>query len=184
MPQVDLFKKESIPAPILELVEAAPMPGLDQHPQCSTTRTAVEQVLRGHSGPGPSLQGTLVESALWLLAGELERSHRVSQSIESAEGSFWHGIMHRREGDFGNSKYWFRRVGRHPVHGELVHAIQSRQNELTSGDLPIDHLLEATSAASHLVDLCESAMHENSSWQPDLEKICWWEWQLLFAFCV
>ncbi len=40
---------------------------------------------------------------------------RVSQSISDAPGSFWHGIMHRREGDFGNSHYWFRRAGAHPA---------------------------------------------------------------------
>ena len=54
-------------------------------------------------------------AGLWLLANGLEQSHQISQSIETPTGSFWHGIMHRREGDFGNSKYWFRRVGRHAV---------------------------------------------------------------------
>ena len=28
---------------------------------------------------------------------------------------YWHGIMHRREGDFSNSHYWFRKVGNHPA---------------------------------------------------------------------
>jgi hypothetical protein len=54
-------------------------------------------------------------AALWLYVDELDRSHVISQGIDDATGSFWHGIMHRREGDFGNSHYWFNRVGRHPA---------------------------------------------------------------------
>lgn len=49
----------------------------------------------------------------------LEESHRFAQSIEGRgrlhDGDYWHAIMHRREPDFSNSKYWFRRVGAHPV---------------------------------------------------------------------
>lgn len=54
-------------------------------------------------------------AGLWLYVDELGRSHTISQGIQDATGSFWHGIMHRREGDFGNSHYWFNRVGKHPA---------------------------------------------------------------------
>ncbi|MCC9603098.1 hypothetical protein LOC67_21320 [Stieleria sp. JC731] len=54
-------------------------------------------------------------SALWLVAGDIHRSHSISQDLPSRDGSFLHGIMHRREGDFGNSKYWFRKIGQHPA---------------------------------------------------------------------
>lgn len=55
-------------------------------------------------------------AGLWLFVDELDRSHKVSQSDESDPTlSYWHGIMHRREGDFSNSHYWFRRVGNHPA---------------------------------------------------------------------
>ncbi len=56
-----------------------------------------------------------LSAGLWLYVDELERSHRISQNLSGSTGAFWHGIMHRREGDFGNSHYWFRRVGRHPA---------------------------------------------------------------------
>ena len=52
-------------------------------------------------------------AAVWLLHDELDQSHRISQDVDTPTGSFWHGIMHRREGDFSNSKYWFARIGRH-----------------------------------------------------------------------
>jgi hypothetical protein len=54
-------------------------------------------------------------AGLWLYIDALEPSHRVSQSIDTPTGAFWHAIMHRREGDFSNAKYWYRRAGSHPV---------------------------------------------------------------------
>ena len=50
-------------------------------------------------------------AGLWLLHGFLDESHEISQSLKTSEGSFWHGIMHRIERDFWNSKYWYRQVG-------------------------------------------------------------------------
>ncbi|MBI5092167.1 MAG: hypothetical protein HZB26_06930 [Candidatus Hydrogenedentes bacterium] len=71
----------------------------------------VEAVLRA-----PALAGCEpLAAALWLYVDDLARSHKVSQGIETPTGSYWHGIMHRREGDFGNSHYWFHRVGAHPA---------------------------------------------------------------------
>ncbi|MFG0248016.1 MAG: hypothetical protein ACF8OB_03945 [Phycisphaeraceae bacterium JB051] len=59
-------------------------------------------------------------SALWLYVDELDLSHTISQNLKDADGSYWHGIMHRREGDFGNSHYWFHNVGRHhPVYDQI-----------------------------------------------------------------
>lgn len=67
---------------------------------------------------------TAVLAGLWLLHGDADASHRCSQSIEDEGrhrcGNFWHAIMHRQEPDYGNSKYWFRRVGQHPIFPELA----------------------------------------------------------------
>lgn len=56
-----------------------------------------------------------LKAGLLLWNDDLDASHRLSQQIESPTGSYWHAIMHRREGDYWNSKYWFRRVGAHPA---------------------------------------------------------------------
>ncbi|MCA9254219.1 MAG: hypothetical protein KDA33_01220 [Phycisphaerales bacterium] len=54
-------------------------------------------------------------AALWLYVDELDKSHAISQGIDTPTGAFLHGIMHRRERDFRNSHDWFRRAGRHPA---------------------------------------------------------------------
>ncbi|MEL7338604.1 MAG: hypothetical protein AAFN70_20620 [Planctomycetota bacterium] len=96
-------------------IRKAPKPSLGE----DKTWPAFEPMLTG--GIGDHLIGIAasrqmeVLSGLWLVAGDIHRSHTISQDLGSAEGSFLHGIMHRREGDFGNAKYWFRRVGDHPV---------------------------------------------------------------------
>jgi hypothetical protein len=57
-------------------------------------------------------------AGLWLYFDDLDRAHRIVQEIDTSGGSFWHAIMHRREGDFGNSKYWYARCREHPaLHG-------------------------------------------------------------------
>lgn len=55
-------------------------------------------------------------AGLHLRNDSLDASHSYAQEIEhDATGAYWHGIMHRMEGDFFNSKYWFRLAGRHPA---------------------------------------------------------------------
>jgi hypothetical protein len=58
-----------------------------------------------------------VLAGLWLYLDELDRAHRIVQDVASPSGSFWHAIVHRREGDFANSRYWYARCREHPVLG-------------------------------------------------------------------
>src|SRR5262249_24589033 len=53
-------------------------------------------------------------AGLWLWHDCLDESHKVSQQLHTTSGSMWHAIMHRREGDFSNSKYWYARCENHP----------------------------------------------------------------------
>jgi hypothetical protein len=76
--------------------------------------TSIEKIFAGvpHFEEAMALA---VKSGLLLWNDALEPSHVLSQAVTTTTGSYWHGIMHRREPDFGNSKYWFHRVGKHPV---------------------------------------------------------------------
>src|SRR3989454_127530 len=97
-------------------------------------------------------------AGLWLYHDFLDESHALSQSLHSPGGSYWHGIMHRREPDFDNAKYWFRRVGRHPVFEPLRQAAAALA---TSQELDAAAKFLATQSAwdpFRFVDLCEAAV--------------------------
>jgi hypothetical protein len=108
-------------------------------------------------------------AGLWLLHDFLDESHSLSQDISTAEGSWWHAIMHRREPDYGNSKYWFRRVGRHP-------AFQTINEKLISLGLP-----EYDPFA--FVDRCERAARSSGDEERICREIQAMEWQVLFDHC-
>jgi hypothetical protein len=60
------------------------------------------------------------KACLHLLNDDLTRSHEIAQSQEGVPTfDYVHAIVHRREGDFSNSKYWFRHVGSHPAWAEV-----------------------------------------------------------------
>ena len=161
---------ESLGAGWVDAIKAAAMPELvdgpinreliemlDGEPKRSRLKQPSDQKLWPELTQSKSL---LAESAMWLLAGDLDRSHEISQSIDTANGSLLHGIMHRREGDFSNAKYWFRRASDHPVLLTLASDDDGYRDPFS------------------FVDACEDALRRQS---PTLIAICqshqWTEWQ-------
>ena len=67
----------------------------------------------------------LIRSAALLWHDHLDASHTLSQDIRSNDGSFLHGIMHRREPDYPNAKYWFNRVGTHDAFPDIFHRAET-----------------------------------------------------------
>ncbi|MCA9180266.1 MAG: hypothetical protein KDA51_02415 [Planctomycetales bacterium] len=187
MPKLDLILRDKLPPAIRDTIEAAPLPGLGDSPRCPGTRAAIERLLGEQSAESSSLSPPAV-AGLWLLAGELERSHDISQTLESPTGSYWHGIMHRREGDYSNAKYWMRRAGGHPVAKELAEHITSVAGTASLALLAPQSdqalaariLTDMESLPNSLIDLCELAVDSKPELVYDLQLICWWEWQLLF----
>jgi hypothetical protein len=120
-------------------------------------------------------------TGLWLAFDFLDESHALSQELHTAEGSYWHGLMHRREPDFANSKYWFRRVGTHPVFA----ALRAEAAQLAAGEPPQAAFL-ATQAAWDpfaFVDLCEQALRQQGTLAEVCRKVQEAEWELLFDHC-
>jgi hypothetical protein len=51
-----------------------------------------------------------LHAAIHLLAGDLDRAHGLCQNVPTRHGAAWHAVMHRLEGDYWNSNYWWRRA--------------------------------------------------------------------------
>ncbi len=99
---------------IEELLQTAQPPDLGPGRRPETQSVADLDRALG-AGAKPLLRATVL---LW--HDYLDEAHHIVQDIENVDGSYLHAIMHRREPDYGNAKYWFRRVGQHPCFKPLA----------------------------------------------------------------
>lgn len=167
---------QSLSTELYSAIQNAPLPPLGSalgstidSGQGSTTQSNAALATLLDGGIGDHLIGVASSrqmeclSGFWLIAGDIDRSHSISQDLGSTEGSFLHGIMHRREGDFGNAKYWFRRVGSHPLFNQI--------DQLTDGHYsdPFDFVDQCQQATQHdQIDQCVRSQ--------------WTEWQALMVY--
>ena len=109
-------------------------------------------------------------AGLWLRFDFLDQSHAISQEDEgNPDRDFWHAIMHRREPDPSNSKYWWRRVGQHPVLAQL----RDRAPEVC----------HAFTTPEAFVDYCERVRGTGSADEEVAKRVQQLEWDLLFDWC-
>jgi hypothetical protein len=122
-------------------------------------------------------------AGVWLHHNFLEESHRISQEIATTTGSYWHSLMHRRQPDSWNSKYWLDQTGKHPVFPALREAAESlAEHAQPSADAQF--LLEQREWNPHrFVDLCERARTGKNDARALCERVQLAEWRLLFDFC-
>jgi hypothetical protein len=126
-------------------------------------------------------------AALWLWHDGLDECHRIVQ--QSTDGpatptySFWHAIMHRREGDFSNSKYWYARAGSHPI----VASLKAKAGTIINRAPADKTLLRLTNGEwdpNLFVDFTESLADDQTNpfyeVAVELQRM---EWLALFEYC-
>jgi hypothetical protein len=92
------------------------------HPRLDEEIAVLSEERLAEERPDGLMSAQAWKAALHLWNDSLAAAHELVEHLETPTGAALHGIMHRREGDFENAKYWFHQAGDHPA----FHSLQSR----------------------------------------------------------
>ena len=175
---------DAYPSEIAELIQSAPISPLGPGSPDRSVYDRLQSIDSRSLSEKPVKDREMARaciSGLWLLWNYLDQSHTISQDLPSPTGSYWHGIMHRREPDYGNAKYWFRRTGDHPA----MEALAERANQLASEaklDSATQFLANRTWDPYAMVDACEAVARNRCANKELLQRIARAEWETLFEY--
>jgi hypothetical protein len=124
-----------------------------------------------------------VKAGLCMAFDAWEEAHVIAQDLDTVEGSYWHGIVHRREPDAGNAKYWFRQVGQHPVFEQLG---SEETREALASTTAFDFIVQLGSwEANRFIDLCmECETGQRPELKAELQMLQMKELELLLTHCI
>jgi hypothetical protein len=137
-------------------------------------RSADDAALAGERKIAAPARFALVRGGLLYAVDALDAAHRIFQDEKSDLGSYWHGMVHRREGDFDNARYWFRRAGQLPFFADL-HRLASGNSALMARQSGWDPYL--------FTGECEQARFGAEDSARELRALQRAEFDVLFDYC-
>lgn len=144
--------KQLIATPTLPDLCLGPRAGVETAPALTRKLDTFFRVVRCV----PAAQEWLRAAAL-LWHDQHEIAHEIAQSDASVEGSFLHGILHRREPDYSNAKYWFHRVGQHPCFTLIAERVAELIADNPDVEPEIELLPHGKWDPFAFIDACEAA---------------------------
>ena len=137
-------------------------------------RDASDEVLSGGKEIADRKIFALVRGALFYAVDALDAAHRIFQDEPGDLGSYWHGMMHRREGDFDNARYWFRRAGRLSISDRLHEAAAAVSATMAKQESWDAYLLTG---------MCEQAKFGDTDAVPECVRLQRVEFDEMLAHC-
>lgn len=117
---------------------------------------------------------SLIRGGLLYALDAIHEAHAIFQDAKGDLGSYWHGMMHRREGDFDNARYWFRRAGVLPVFNEM-HRVAGESSADMARQMNWDPYL--------FTGKCEQARFGETEGMAELVALQNAEFEVLFDYC-
>jgi hypothetical protein len=137
-------------------------------------RATDDATLAGGRPIGDPKMFALVRGGLLYALDAIDEAHKIFQDSPGDLGSYWHGMMHRREGDFDNARYWFRRSGVLPFFDEL-HRVACEHSAVMARQSNWDPYL--------FTGQCEQARFGETEGLEELANLQRVEFEVLFDYC-
>ena len=137
-------------------------------------RAADDATLSGQRAIGQPAAFALVRGGLFYALYAIHDAHTIFQDAKGDLGAYWHGMMHRREGDFDNARYWFRRAGTLPFFSDL-HRVASTHSALMARQSNWDPYA--------FTGECEHARFGETESLKELAELPRVEFETIFGYC-
>jgi hypothetical protein len=163
--------EQSSPNLVRELISTPEPPSLGPGPRPNVRPQATLSNQIDDALNTITLTGTyaeLVRATVLLWHDYFDAAHAIAQEIESRDGSYVHAILHRREPDYENAKYWFRRVGQHPCFARLTSRAGMVLQSADNSNLKSKLIRRGEWDAFGFVDACEGAARASDDLQAGL----------------